>query len=81
MVQMVKERAGTPKIYTVSQFNRLIQKKLEDDFSDVWVEGEISNYRGPASSGHCYFSLKDEVENQELDEPHCSIFYFLSFNH
>lgn len=31
---------------------------IESEFSDVWVEGEISNLR-PASSGHLYFTLKD----------------------
>jgi exodeoxyribonuclease VII large subunit len=32
---------------------------LEPAFTQVWVVGEISNYR-PASSGHVYFSLKDQ---------------------
>ncbi len=32
---------------------------VEAEFGDVWVEGEISNLR-PASSGHLYFTLKDE---------------------
>ena len=31
---------------------------MEQEFGDVWVEGEISNYR-PAPSGHVYFTLKD----------------------
>jgi exodeoxyribonuclease VII large subunit len=31
---------------------------VEQEYSDVWVEGEISNYR-PAPSGHVYFTLKD----------------------
>ena len=31
---------------------------VEEEFGDVWVEGEISNFR-PASSGHMYFTLKD----------------------
>jgi exodeoxyribonuclease VII large subunit len=31
---------------------------VEEEFSDLWVEGEISNFR-PASSGHLYFTLKD----------------------
>lgn len=33
--------------------------QLEREYADVWVEGEISNYR-PADSGHLYFTLKDE---------------------
>jgi len=46
-------------IYTVSQITRDIKSVLEDTFGQVWVEGEISNFR-PAASGHYYFSLKDE---------------------
>ena len=34
-------------------------KILEEQFADIWLEGEISNYKGVASSGHCYFCLKD----------------------
>ena len=26
----------------------------------MWVRGEVSGFRGPAASGHCFFSLKDE---------------------
>ena len=36
-----------------------IQGVLETEFVDVWVEGEISNLK-LASSGHWYFSLKDD---------------------
>jgi exodeoxyribonuclease VII large subunit len=43
---------------TVSQLTTRIQDALESGFSDVWVEGEISNCTIPAS-GHWYFSLKD----------------------
>ena len=43
---------------TVSELTELIRCRLEEDFSLVFVEGEISNCR-PASSGHLYFSLKD----------------------
>ncbi len=48
-----------PKIFSVSEFNRAVKDELEERFGDVWIEGEISNYRGASSSGHCYFSLKD----------------------
>src|SRR5437899_989465 len=44
---------------TVSQLTARIQDNLEGAFSDVWLEGEISNCSIPAS-GHWYFSLKDE---------------------
>jgi exodeoxyribonuclease VII large subunit len=42
----------------VSDVTRLIRNSLEDQFQDVWIEGEISNLRAP-SSGHLYFTLKD----------------------
>lgn len=43
----------------VTELTQMIKESLENDFSRLRVEGEISNYR-PASSGHVYFSLKDE---------------------
>jgi exodeoxyribonuclease VII large subunit len=45
--------------YTVSQITFLIRDLLEQEFFSVTVEGEISNLR-PSSTGHLYFSLKDE---------------------
>jgi exodeoxyribonuclease VII large subunit len=35
-----------------------VRERVEQEYSDVWVEGEISNFR-PAPSGHIYFTLKD----------------------
>lgn len=46
-------------IYTVSQLNRETKLLLNDHFLTIRVEGEISNLSSP-SSGHIYFSLKDE---------------------
>ncbi|MCK4314184.1 MAG: exodeoxyribonuclease VII large subunit, partial [Anaerolineae bacterium] len=45
---------------TVSQLTGHIRRLIEDDpeLSDVWVEGEVSNF-SRAFSGHCYFTLKD----------------------
>ncbi|MCA1950725.1 MAG: exodeoxyribonuclease VII large subunit [Treponema sp.] len=43
---------------SVSQITELIKTCLETSFSEVTVEGEISNYR-PSSTGHLYFTLKD----------------------
>ncbi len=45
---------------SVTEINRRIRNLIESDstLKDVWVEGEISNWR-PASSGHVYFTLKD----------------------
>src|SRR3989344_794978 len=47
------------EVYTVSELTRAIKFVLEDDFPEVWVEGEISNFRVP-NSGHAYFTLKDK---------------------
>lgn len=47
-------------IYTVSELTREIKGVLEERFAAVWVEGEVSNLSRP-SSGHIYFSLKDEA--------------------
>ncbi len=46
-------------ILTVSELTEQIKDILEDRFSDVWVEGEISNLRLPPSQ-HIYFTLKDD---------------------
>jgi exodeoxyribonuclease VII large subunit len=46
-------------VLTVSELTRQVKKLLEEHFSDVWVSGEVSNYTR-ASSGHIYFTLKDE---------------------
>lgn len=46
------------KIWTVTELARRIKGTLEDEIGSVWVEGEVSNLRRPAS-GHAYFTLKD----------------------
>jgi len=53
---MVFEERG---IYTVHEFTLAVKSTLTDgQFSDVWIRGEISNYKNH-SSGHRYFTLKD----------------------
>ena len=47
-------------VCTVSELAMRIKASLEDQFPAVWVEGEISNLRVPAS-GHAYFTLKDDT--------------------
>ena len=47
------------EIYTVTEITKKIKDILEGSIPTVWVEGEISNYT-LHSSGHRYFSLKDE---------------------
>lgn len=46
--------------FSVSELAGAIKKALEDGFGFVRLKGEISGYRGPHSSGHCYFALKDD---------------------
>jgi exodeoxyribonuclease VII large subunit len=45
--------------YTVSQINDGIATIIESENTLIWAEGEISNFKH-ASSGHCYFRLKDK---------------------
>jgi exodeoxyribonuclease VII large subunit len=52
------EKPAQRRIYSVSELNREIRGLLEDHFPFIWVEGEITNFRVPAS-GHYYFVLKD----------------------
>jgi exodeoxyribonuclease VII large subunit len=63
------ERALTPATnapeLSVSELANALKRTVEDRFGHVRVRGEISNYRGPHSSGHCYFCLKDQ--NARLD--------------
>ncbi|MER8645153.1 exodeoxyribonuclease VII large subunit [Mesorhizobium sp. M1252] len=46
--------------YTVSEISGALKRTVEDVFGHVRVRGEISGYRGPHSSGHAYFTLKDD---------------------
>lgn len=46
------------KVPTVSELTRRIRGHIENSFFDIWVRGEVSNFRKPAS-GHGYFVLKD----------------------
>lgn len=52
--------ANQPRVLTVSELTHDIKEVLENIFTSVRVEGEISNLRQP-SSGHMYFSLKDQA--------------------
>src|SRR3954468_20226571 len=53
------KREGGPRVYSVSEITREIKAVLEGRFPSVLVKGEVSNLRTP-SSGHLYFTLKDE---------------------
>ncbi|HEY4193252.1 MAG TPA: exodeoxyribonuclease VII large subunit [Mesorhizobium sp.] len=51
--------------YTVSEISGALKRTVEDTFGNVRVRGEISGYRGPHSSGHAYFTLKDDRSRLE----------------
>lgn len=47
-----------PQVLSVETLNRLIRGQIESRFTQVWVKGELSNFKAH-TSGHFYFSLKD----------------------
>ncbi|MDP3277229.1 MAG: exodeoxyribonuclease VII large subunit [Deltaproteobacteria bacterium] len=49
-----------PKAMTVGELTRHVKTKLEADYAQVWVEGEISQLK-IAASGHAYFDLRDPM--------------------
>jgi exodeoxyribonuclease VII large subunit len=56
---MPEPRVNIPE-WSVSELSAALKRTVEDAYGFVRVRGEISGYRGPHSSGHCYFALKDE---------------------
>lgn len=58
---MISQPPSSPErcIFKPAQLNALAKDLLESNFSQIWLEGEISNLSRP-SSGHLYFTLKDE---------------------
>ena len=46
--------------FTVSEIAQAVKRTVEDEFGHVRVRGEISGFRGQHSSGHAYFTLKDD---------------------
>lgn len=47
--------------FTVSEIAQAVKRTVEDEFGHVRVRGEISGFRGQHSSGHAYFTLKDDA--------------------
>ena len=58
MEQAILDFGPTRKIFSVSELSQEIKNLLERQYPDVWVIGEVSNFRA-AGSGHLYFTLKD----------------------
>jgi len=50
--------AAERKIWTVSELTAQVRDRLERAFRDLWVQGEVSNFR-LSPYGHFYFTLKD----------------------
>jgi len=48
------------RLWSVRQLTRAIRELLEIEFDRVWVHGEISGWKVHPSSGHAYFTLKDD---------------------
>jgi exodeoxyribonuclease VII large subunit len=46
--------------WTVTELSAALRRTVEDAYGLVRVRGEISGFKGPAPSGHCYFRLKDD---------------------
>ena len=53
------QKAQEPPILTVTQLTNAVKHTLESNFPSIWLQGEISNFK-KHSSGHLYFSLKDD---------------------
>ncbi|MBC7927119.1 MAG: exodeoxyribonuclease VII large subunit [Bryobacteraceae bacterium] len=58
MEQFQLQLGPVRKIFGIAELNARIRTLLDEEFSDVWVSGEISGVR-LAASGHYYFTLKD----------------------
>ncbi len=61
---MAEPVSNTPEL-SVSELSGALKRTVEDAFGHVRLRGEISGYRGPHSSGHVYFALKDA--NAKID--------------
>jgi exodeoxyribonuclease VII large subunit len=59
MEQLALAWGPVRKTFTVAELSARIRALLNDEFDDVWVAGEISGCK-TVSSGHCYFTLKDQ---------------------
>jgi len=52
-------RPADRRIWTVRDLVVAVRTHIEREYSDIWVEGEISNFRAH-DSGHLYFTLKEQ---------------------
>ncbi|MEZ5839850.1 MAG: exodeoxyribonuclease VII large subunit [Hyphomicrobiales bacterium] len=54
------DKASNLPEFSVSDLSFSLKRTIEEAYPYVRVRGEISGYRGPHSSGHAYFALKDD---------------------
>ena len=59
ILNLKSEMDSAPPVLTVSELTGMVRSLLEIEIGEVWVAGEVSNLRRQ-SSGHVYFTLKDE---------------------
>lgn len=59
-----REPDGGERVFRVSEINRAVRLRLEDDWPSVLIEGELSDVR--RAKGHVYFTLNDEEEPAQL---------------
>src|SRR6184192_2569214 len=60
MEQFVLQFGPERRVLSVSELNGSIRVLLDQEFTDIWVAGEISGVK-LATSGHYYFTLKDDL--------------------
>ncbi len=58
-IRQENQEGSRQRVHSVSELTQVIKRTLEHTFPYIWVKGEITNLTR-ASSGHIYFSLKDE---------------------
>jgi len=58
-------RMQSPDIWTVAQLTRRVKTLLEREVANIWVSGEISNWR-VSPAGHAYFNLKDKTSQVDV---------------
>src|SRR5450631_3115367 len=59
MEQIALQWEAGPQVYTVSEFTEALRELIDREFGSLWISGEISGCK-QASSGHYYFTLKDD---------------------
>jgi exodeoxyribonuclease VII large subunit len=52
-------KAPDRRVWVVRDLVAALRTSVEREYGDIWVAGEISNFRAHSSSGHLYFTLKD----------------------